>query len=54
MTPTVTPQESIGGEGGGGALGRSGQKRKRNQRDDEDFLRIVELALPEIVKYLDD
>jgi hypothetical protein len=49
---TLFPDESEGG-----AAGRSRQDvRKREQRlqDDADFLAIVELAIPELLKYLED
>ena len=36
----------------GGALGRAGQRKKKLDRDEQDFLDIVNLAIPEIMKYL--
>jgi hypothetical protein len=40
----------------GGAYGwNRGDRRKQElNKDDEELLQIVELALPEILKYLDD
>ena len=37
---------------GGGKAGWNQRKREKQRRDEEEFLEIIKIAMPEIMKYL--
>ena len=47
-TPVTSDREYLGG----GAQGVAERRRKQREQDDQDFLDIITLALPEIMKHL--